>query len=123
MGLALQSRRLPDDLTMEGSQPGLSVFVDYCVSAGKDWKSSEAAHEARVAVELGLRPGTHFGTLEGRTAGLGRGPRQAEGGGASACGSGSGTQSSYGMRGGLRMSACADMTCITFLCLTNGGCC
>eukprot|EP00879_Flechtneria_rotunda_P005200 GHRR01005482.1.p1 GENE.GHRR01005482.1~~GHRR01005482.1.p1 ORF type:complete len:307 (+),score=69.35 GHRR01005482.1:887-1807(+) len=24
---------------------------------GKDWKASEAAHEARVAVELGLRPG------------------------------------------------------------------
>lgn len=25
--------------------------------AGKNWQSSEAAHEARVAVELGLRPG------------------------------------------------------------------
>jgi cyclopropane fatty-acyl-phospholipid synthase-like methyltransferase len=25
--------------------------------AGKNWVASEAAHEARVAVELGLRPG------------------------------------------------------------------
>lgn len=28
------------------------------VCAGKNWQQSEAAHEARVAVELGLRPGT-----------------------------------------------------------------
>jgi hypothetical protein len=28
-----------------------------CHSAGKNWVASEAAHEARVAVELGLRPG------------------------------------------------------------------
>jgi hypothetical protein len=26
-------------------------------AAGKNWQQSEAAHEARVAVELGLRPG------------------------------------------------------------------
>jgi hypothetical protein len=36
-----------------------------CGPAGKDWKSSEAAHEARVAVELGLRPGRDAGNGEG----------------------------------------------------------
>lgn len=37
------------------------VFVCCCCmllcAAGKNWQQSEAAHEARVAVELGLRPG------------------------------------------------------------------
>lgn len=40
-----------------------TVCAAAAAAAGKNWQQSEAAHEARVAVELGLRPGVGGGGL------------------------------------------------------------
>jgi protein-L-isoaspartate O-methyltransferase len=61
MAIAQRHRQLTQACHSATRQPralSLCCAVLYlCVSAGKNWVASEAAHEARVAVELGLRPG------------------------------------------------------------------